>query len=704
MPLLWIMHVWDADLHQPLLYDNDALFHAALIKGTIDHGWPLGNPSLGMPFGAHLNDFTGAEDFYILMFKLIALFTADWALVMNAFFLLSFPLTAIGSFYVFRKFHCSLIPSAVGSLLYTYLPYHFFRGEKHLLLSSYYIVPLVLMAVLWTMQKEVFFSSPGKAVGPAKNRIAAGIAICMLTAISGVYYAFFAAFFFLVAGVKVLLTKKNRPYWGLPFLFFFTICFTSLASLSPSLVYQYNHGRNPIFSRRPPQETESLGLKITQLLSPVDQHRVPWLASWKLDYNRTAPLINENRSATLGFLGSIGFLGLLLGLFFHPPGEQYKEVFRNLSLLNIAAVLWATVGGFGSLFAYTLFPQFRGINRISVFIAFFALFFLVLLLETLARRLPQKKGSTFLFSIAASLLTFFGIWDQTTPSFIPPYSYIQKEYSSDARFFAAVESLMPNQAMVFQLPQMLFPETPAVHKIYMYQHIRGYLHSKQLRWSYGTIWGREGAQWQKWVAMKPLPEFLEILRRVGFQGLYIDTYGYPDGGNKIIETLKVLLRTHPLESDNQRMAFFDLAHFSPSNQPSLPDAARTSLPGVRKLSSVPFVDRKSNVKYSIDTLKREGDYYEISGWAFIDGEGAENIQIDLALISEAASYVIPTSPHPRPDVESYFHPLPVRDAGFSSIICREELEAGSYRIGFKLKKNASEASCLTGQKIKIHNR
>ncbi len=63
-----------------------------------------------------------------------------------------------------------------------------------------------------------------------------------------------------------------------------------------------------------------------------------------------------------------------------------------------------------------------------------------------------------------------------------------------------------------------------------YDHFRGYLHSKNLRWSYGTIKNRDGDRAQAVVAALPTEQFVQALAFAGFSGIYFDRDGYEDGG------------------------------------------------------------------------------------------------------------------------------------------------------------------------------
>src|SRR4051794_7732701 len=93
-----------------------------------------------------MNDFPSAldENLHFGIMKLLTVFTRNFAAVANAYFLLTFPLTAITALYTFRKLSSRWIGSIVGSLLFTFLPYHFFRGQHHLSLAGYYMLPLVI--------------------------------------------------------------------------------------------------------------------------------------------------------------------------------------------------------------------------------------------------------------------------------------------------------------------------------------------------------------------------------------------------------------------------------------------------------------------------------------------------------------------------------------------------------------------------------
>jgi phosphoglycerol transferase len=112
------------------------------------------------------------------------------------------------------------------------------------------------------------------------------------------------------------------------------------------------------------------------------------------------------------------------------------------------------------------------------------------------------------------------------------------------------------------LPYVPFPENEPVNQMQDYEHFRPYLHSKNLRWSYGAIKERENARWQMATANLPADQLLETVSLVGFSGVYIDRKGYADNGRELEAKLRSLLGIEPLVSANNQMVFFDLGAYN----------------------------------------------------------------------------------------------------------------------------------------------
>lgn len=564
----WVLKLWRADLGIPLAYSGDSVVYSAFIKGIVDNGWYYHNYLIGIPSGLHMYDFPLPDNFHFLVLKLLSLFTSNHGLIINLFFLLTFPLTTLTSLFVFRHFGIRYLPSLLGSLLFAFLPYHFFRGEVHLFYSAYYMVPLMVLVILWVYLGRVQFieRSDGKTrLRLRSSRVVFSLLVAIVIASTGAYYSFFGCFLLLIAGAIVFIRTRNPHPLLTSIILVALMGLTVAVNLVPSIVYYRQHGA-PQSIVRDPIDAEIFGLKISQLLLPVTGHRVPQLAELKNTYNR-APLTNENNTATLGLIGSVGFLLLLAALFgvwrtARSASEASADLVRPLSELNLAALLFGTIGGFSSLFALLISPQIRSYNRISVYIAFFSLFAIVLVLDGFARRRIRSQASGLAFGFAVGLLLVIGTLDQTSEIFIPDYATLNASYKDHGGFVARIEQAVPPNSMIFQLPYMPFPEHPPIFELPDYDHMKAYLHSTSLRWTYGAIKGREGDLWQRSISALPLPEFVESLSFAGFNGIYVDRYGYGDKGAAIESELSKLLGTTALASDSGRLAFFPLLNYS----------------------------------------------------------------------------------------------------------------------------------------------
>jgi phosphoglycerol transferase len=571
--LIWVMQLWNANLLTlPLHYNTDLMLNgmlafdtsssSAFIKGTLENPSPLFNPSIGAPEGFNLYDFPVAESLHFLLIRAVSVFSPDWVGAFNFCYLLGFPLAALTAFFVMRHFGVSVPSALASSLLFAFLPYHFLR-IMHFFLALYYTIPLAAMVALWVYRDESLFHD--LPAGKTRPRLAlrrakpiAALIICVLAASSGIYYAFFAAFFILLAGAAASWLRKGvRPLAGACVLVAVMVLVLFI-HLAPSMLYHWREGENPVVGKRDPGEAETIGLRATQLLLPVDGHRLEFLRDLKARY--AGPYRNENRAATLGLVGDVGFLMLLVWPFLKSARTNVFGLGSGLSLLTFGGFLLATVGGFGSLFATLVSARIRAYNRISIFIAFFALFAVALALDRLSGRLEARKLRPAAWSVALAVLAF-GVWDQTTPSYAPDYAKVRAAFTNDADFVARVETTAAPGSMIFQLPAVPFPEVSVTERMLDYDHFKAYLHSKTLRWSYGAMKNRPAYLWQQVVSSRPPRDFLETLSLAGFAGLWIDRFGCRDT-SAMESAFSDVFKSPPIVSADGRYVFYDMGKFN----------------------------------------------------------------------------------------------------------------------------------------------
>jgi phosphoglycerol transferase len=214
----------------------------------------------------------------------------------------------------------------------------------------------------------------------------------------------------------------------------------------------------------------------------------------------------------------------------------------------------ATAGGISSLVVYVIHPQIRCWGRLSVFIAFFSLFALLLRVDSQVRGAGARAG------LLAGLL-IFGLLEQTSPAQAPNYARLKADFENDGDLVARIERRLPAGAAVFQLPYVPFPEALPVYELQDSTQLRPYLHSRALRFSYGAMKGRP-EDWAAELADEPVPSLLRGVTAAGFTGLMLNRAGYPDRGAALEAAVTSLVGEAPLASRDGDVTFFDLRPLS----------------------------------------------------------------------------------------------------------------------------------------------
>jgi len=352
------------------------------------------------------------------------------------------------------------------------------------------------------------------------------------------------------------------------------VSFLLLSSL-PNLMYEFENGPNNNVARRAVVESEVLGLRLIQMVFPAPGHQVDAIADFAENYwfgdGKDLAKSEGSPSQSLGLIATLGFAWLLLVALagcLSPRWQIGRLEHRQLATVTVIAFLIGTVSGISLVFAYLVSPQIRSWNRISIFIAFFAIVAIALLLDALQERIRVRRGGPVLVGILLSSVLLIGLYDQSNNGFdqanngyVPDYSAAKDEYSNDAAFVSAIDDELPSQAQVFQLPYVPFPDHPPVtysEEMKNYELLRPYFHGSDLRWSYGAVRGRPDADWQADLADKPTEDLVDTIIAKGFDGLYIERKGYPDRAAELEGELGELLEVEPVVSPDGHKSFFSL--------------------------------------------------------------------------------------------------------------------------------------------------
>lgn len=565
----------------PLGYGNDAWFQLGVAKAFMDGDvfpvLPKWVDQLNAPYSANWNDFPITEEFiHAIMGWLgrgMGLFPAA-----NFMVLLAHLLAGFSFWYVSRQLNYRPAFAFMGSILFAFSQYGFARNLSHITLTYYWHVPLMLMVTYWT------YSSNPIQVKSRKWFVAIVVAV-----VSGTFNPYYTGMFLQFLGFAVLLHLVRKQYS----LIWFPVLLIGMTAIgffimnADTLSYAWLHGANYGATIRGFADLERFGLKIPDLVFPPQYHAwQSWADYGQRHYILPRMIKGEMLSSYLGLVG-------LSGLIWLAGTGVYRLLQGSTQLIPVHAwqtlwvLLYSIVGGLNNLLGTFGFILFRSTNRYSIFILTIILLFMV---RQLSRACPPK-----MVVLVALVVLVIGLWDQLPPKVSA--AQIQKTdelVQIDRNFAKQLESQLPKNSMIFQLPEVAFPEYGRLNQMDDYEHFRPYLFTQHLHYSYGTNKGRGDTDWQSDVSQLAPAEIVDRLEAYGFAAIMINRKGYDDKGTRLIKGLVNINR--PVLADNGELVAIRL---KPAVSPILP---KSSGQGMR---AVPLNVFKQEITSStpVQTLK-----------------------------------------------------------------------------------------------------
>lgn len=556
-----ILRLWKANLRIPFEYLGDTVFELALAKSIADGGWTWFIERLGAPFGLEIVAFPQNITFSSLVMKGIAIFTSDPGLILNGFWLLAVTLTSVTCHLALRSLSVSRASSWVMSTLYALLPYTLYRNTAHVNLTYIFVPVVSAFAVEVLAAARPATSAEQESPQVPRSLL---LASCIAIGFDYVYTAFFACFFLVVAGTAgALFGRRCQPLWRvIPAIALVSLC--AAVNVSPSLVSWHKHGMPPNMDYKTADQAEVYGLKIRHVITPVTD--IPWAHAKSSDLQVTFPLENENQWAKLGVVGATGFLlALAFGLFGRRQGKG--ALTWSAGVLTIFGTLFATIGGFGVVFNLLVSPDIRAYNRIIVFLAFFAFLVIGLRLDALrgkffglAASWDRPTWASPLLAFALLCLLLIGLADQgqAAAPLVARYSSNKAHVDEEREIVNRIEQALPHVRQVYQLPETSFPPDPGLAQMQPYDHGRPYLWSKRLSWSWPSFSRRREA-WSQAIGKPRQDRFVTNLVASGFDGLWLDRFGYKPSELAALEAKLITQLGKPLAtSSHGRYLFFSL--------------------------------------------------------------------------------------------------------------------------------------------------
>lgn len=529
----YFFQLWRLDWQVPMLYGGDGIYWV----GQVQRSYGDLTASLGWPFYQPPSPYEPNYDLiYDLFVAFVGLFTKDTGVVFNLYVLVIPFANALAGYAVFRMTGMRRWLAFAFGVTFGLCPYVQQRLAGHMMLAAVEFVPFSVLLCFWCAEDPAF-GRPGKGfLRNPRNWLA--LAFAWGIANNGAaYYPYFTCFFLCVtalclilrdrrlsAGTPCFLTIGEIVLWMIPD--FFPMVLGMIAGVGSTLT-------NGVY--RSPIGADIYSLRISSLLISPNGYGWDKLARWFQRYfhllaTDEGPMYNENAYGYLGIVGVIAFLALLALLFRNHDWRAGREAVPRLSdrlwllgRLNVAALLLASIASFGGLIG--IFLRFiRGYNRISPYIAFFALLAAGLWAEWFLRN-HRGRGKA-LFTAVLAVVLAYSYWEQQG-LFNPKYEEVQTTWYQDAAFMEEVEQAAGEDAVVFQLPYMKNFENGSLNNMWDYTLLRGPLHSDTLRFSYGAGYGTENDVWYKETSELEPDAMVAELRAQGMAGIYLNLDGYP---------------------------------------------------------------------------------------------------------------------------------------------------------------------------------
>jgi hypothetical protein len=255
-----------------------------------------------------------------------------------------------------------------------------------------------------------------------------------------------------------------------------------------------------------------------------------------------------------------------------------------------------------------------------------------------------------------------------------------------------VETELPRGARVVQLPFTIYLNDPGRGSMGTYDQFKPYLVSHHLRWSFPAL-SNEQFRWEQ-VAMKiPVEKLPAQMAREGFAAIWVDTYGYEDGGASVLATLASVPGSHVAWRD-ERYSVVDIREVLPAANAISTENRPATVALPRCLSGSPMVSIEyvggSPGPYSEPTPIGRHRNLRITGWLLPDGKSGVTTALDTSIDGTLLHAYIG---FPRPDVSAALGGAQFQDSGFTAVVPAASLPPGRHQLSFRAV--SVDGSCYT---------
>lgn len=540
--------------HTPAAYSVDALETLARFQLAHEQGAGLlldpRADRLGAPSGADWSGYP-LPDFpwYWLAGKLVGalgLVPASNVMLMLA------HVMAVGAFFVTaRVLGQRALCAAGGALLFGFCFSILHRGLSHHSFALAFTVPLAWLVVRLVSSSRVMLRRRAGLV------LCAGIGIAL--GFANPYFIYLFGLMLAVALTVGFARRGRRSNW-VAGLVAGGVCLATFAFA----YWPFLRATATGLYARSAEQSSLYGLRLLDLVVPPPNHHLAPFGAWG-----RAAAENHGGEPFAPYLGIVGAAGLL-ALFVGAAQALARRRRPAASAVWAAGLLaFSIAGGINTWLAQLGLDQFRASNRYSVHLLVLALLFLG---GWAARATRSWSRGARLAAVAA--VVALGLGDQIPRRPSPEHrAALAAQHAADRETGAKLEAALPPGAAIFQLPVAVFPEQGPIQRMPDYEHLRLFLATRSLRFSYGQLAPSRSLVWQRNVARQSPAELIAALELAGFSAVQIHRAGFPDDALALTTALRsagarplveagphVIYRLNPAPTSSSAMVHDPLAY------------------------------------------------------------------------------------------------------------------------------------------------
>lgn len=490
----------------------------------------------GFPLGMDLDYFPGIDITENTFAWVVNGVAGTTFLGINLLVVVSFPLVAALAYLVIRMTGLQGPLAIALAVAFAFIPYHWGRALGHTYLSTLYSA-VVGLALVLLVSSGMF----GRLMrdGSPRRRAAAIVVValmCLVVAWTGVYYVAFT----LILGVFALLWRfAQRARWidlaldAAPFAG--TAVLALIGFLPAWATLRADPPMAPLGERMVSESFTNAGSLVMAIL-PAPESSLPRMGYYNeavLAAFADAPFGESTAITNFGSwvtaLALIVFVVALLLRARRPellPASGAPVRLGLIAYLTGVVVLFFVPWGLNYLFADLVTAQIRAWNRLLPFL----LLLFILGAAAAVHRTRLATSWAIAVPIALVLLALTAV-DSVYPyraAFAASVAEARAATEAGRAYAGAVNTAIPDDCGVLQLPYMAYPENGRTQGVNDYDHFFPAITNNGKQWSYGSVKSTDAGVWAAQLPAVPKTDQVARLREAGFCAIHLDTRGFTE--------------------------------------------------------------------------------------------------------------------------------------------------------------------------------